>query len=110
MAAGISIFSLVLPSVPQGNIATPFYYLKSEGFWHLVPQPGKRLDRVLDTQKQINETLLGAKVDDELYQYMCAPRYREQLRAVLIENHFAPELWSSLSAQSADHPPTKTSA
>src|SRR5436190_16174791 len=39
------LFTLYWPRVKlpykHGNLALPFFHLKSDGFWHLMPQPGK---------------------------------------------------------------------
>jgi putative restriction endonuclease len=35
---------------------------------------------------------VGAKMDDELFGYLCNPETRERLRAVLINTHFVPEV------------------
>ena len=31
----------VMPPDRQGNLALPFFHLRSDGFWHLVASPGK---------------------------------------------------------------------
>jgi len=38
---------------------------------------------------KLRQIYAGAKMDDELFQLMCSPETREQLRAVLIETYFA---------------------
>jgi predicted restriction endonuclease len=35
-------WSRVMPPDQRGNLALPFFHLKSDGFWHLKPQPGKK--------------------------------------------------------------------
>src|SRR3712207_9579083 len=32
---------IFLPFDRRGNIALPFFHLRSEGFWRLLPKPGK---------------------------------------------------------------------
>lgn len=34
-------WSRVMPPGQRSNLAYPFFYLRSEGFWHLVPMPDK---------------------------------------------------------------------
>ena len=34
-------WSRVMPPDQRGNIALPFFHLKSDGFWHLIAQPGR---------------------------------------------------------------------
>ena len=80
----------------DANIALPFFHLKSEGFWHLIPQPGK--EELLQTSSPIRSLrvlrmlVVGAKVDDELFGLMQQPDQRDDLRRILIERYFAPEM------------------
>jgi putative restriction endonuclease len=34
-------WSKVMPPERRGNLALPFFHLRSSGFWHLAPQPGQ---------------------------------------------------------------------
>ncbi|HEU5012175.1 MAG TPA: HNH endonuclease [Roseiflexaceae bacterium] len=78
------------------NIVLPFFHLKSEGFWHLIPQPSK--EEVLQAARQIRSfrdlslLVLGAKFDDTLFSLMQMSDERDELRRVLIEHYFAPEI------------------
>ena len=51
--------------------ALPFFHLKNEGFWHLIPAPGK--ERELTAMRQVKSLdhlqhlILGARLDDELF-------------------------------------------
>lgn len=77
----------------DGNIALPFYHLKSDGFWHLVAVPGheRALAVPLRSLAQLHANVLGATLDDELYALLLQPATRDALRQVLIEHWFAPE-------------------
>lgn len=87
----------------RGNIAMPFYHLKSDGFWHLLPRPGYEL--ILEKGPRIHaisklkETTFGARLDDELYELMQNEESRNILRTILIEKYFALELRDSLMNQ-----------
>ncbi len=64
-------WSRVMPPDQRGNIALPFFHLKSDSFWHLLPRPGKE-EILAATQKiasvtHLRELVLGAKLDDELF-------------------------------------------
>jgi putative restriction endonuclease len=89
----------------RGNVALPFFHLRSDGFWHLLPKPGK--ENVLASAAQIKslfrlrDTVIGACLDDELYEILRAPEVRATLRDVLIEAYFSPELRLVLVEQSA---------
>jgi putative restriction endonuclease len=95
----------VLPFDRRGNIALPFFHLRSEGFWHLLPEPGKEEALSAAAQirslSQLREMIIGARLDETLYQLLCVREPRELLRSVLIQTYFAPELQSSLVEQGA---------
>jgi len=96
-------WSRVMPPDQRGNLALPFFHLKSDGFWHLIPQPGKEAILVAAHQirsiNQLRDTILGAQLDDELYTLLCAEESRNLLRTVLIETYFAPEIQPALVEQ-----------
>ena len=95
----------VMPPDQQGNLALPFFHLKSDGFWHLVPRPGKEAflaaTRQIRSFNQLCDTVLGAKLDEELYMLLGVVGSRDLLRTVLIETYFAPEAQPSLVEQGA---------
>lgn len=71
---------------------------------HLVPRPG--YESFLQTVSrihavgQLRETTLGAKLDDALFDLLCAPDTRDLLRTILIDSYFVPSLQASLVEQS----------
>jgi putative restriction endonuclease len=75
----------VMPPEGKSNIAMPFFYLTSDGFWHLIPYLGKEnelrtaIDRniQLTTINQIKSVALGAKLDIELFELMREKESRE---------------------------------
>jgi putative restriction endonuclease len=87
----------------HGNIAMPYWHLQSDGFWHLIPRPG--YESFLQTVSRIHaisklqETSLGAKLDDALFDLFYAAETRDLLRTTLIETYFAPGLQSLLIDQ-----------
>lgn len=93
----------VMPPDQRGNLALPFFHLKSDGFWHLMPQPGK--EAIVEAISQIRsvtklrELVIGAKLHEELYQLLQNKVSREQLRALVIETYFAPELRPGIMEQ-----------
>ncbi|MCI0336730.1 MAG: HNH endonuclease [Acidobacteria bacterium] len=93
----------VMPPDQRGNLALPFFHLKSDGFWHLIPQPGKKAivegsDQIKSVHR-LRELVIGARLDEGLYQLLRNKSSREQLRALLIEKYFSPELHSGLMEQ-----------
>jgi putative restriction endonuclease len=93
----------VMPPDQRGILALPFFFLKSDGFWHLIPQPGKEAvlaaTHHIRSVNQLKELVIGARLDEELYNLLCNDKSRDQLRAVLIETYFAPELRPALMQQ-----------
>ena len=96
-------WSRVMPPDQRSNIILPFYHLTSDKFWHHVPKPG--MEAVLAATRQIRgvaqlqEIVMGVKLDDELYTLLCREDSRNLLRTVLIETCFAPELHAGLVEQ-----------
>jgi putative restriction endonuclease len=84
----------IMPVGSRGNMAYPYPRLKTDGFWHLIPKPGyeNQININFSSMTKLREVCAGAKMDDELFQLMCKPETREQLRAILIETYFAPEI------------------
>lgn len=93
----------VMPPDQRGNIALPFFHLRSSGFWHLLPRPN--METVLAASKQIKSigqlqgAVLGARLDEDLYALLRVRETREQLRAVLIGAYFAPDFQPALAEQ-----------
>jgi putative restriction endonuclease len=91
------------PSV-RGDITMPFFHLRSDGFWHLLPRPGKEAvlaaKRRTDGLKQLRELVLGARLDEPLYQLLQQEQPRNQLRTTLIHTYFAPEIQQRLVERS----------
>lgn len=89
----------------RSSLAFPFFHLSTEkeSFWHLIPQPGKEsilaATHQVKSLNQLREITLGARLDDELYALLCVEPSRNQLRVVLIEKYFAPELHPQLLEQ-----------
>jgi putative restriction endonuclease len=84
----------IMPLGSKTSMAYPFPRLKTDGFWHLIPNPGyeNKISINFSSMTKLREVCAGARMDDELFQLMCSPEMREQLRAALIETYFAPEI------------------
>lgn len=93
-------WSNVMPPEHRGNLALPFFHLRSSGFWHLMPQPGKEITleitRQADTLYQLGHLVVGARLDEELYSLLQIADSRNALRTILIQTYFAPEFSSTL--------------
>jgi putative restriction endonuclease len=87
-------WNAIMPFGHQTTMAHPFPRLKTDGFWHRIANPGHdpKTDYNVTSMSKCREIYAGARLDDELFQYMSASETREQLRAVLIQSYFEPEI------------------
>jgi putative restriction endonuclease len=96
-------WSKVMPPERRGNLALPFFYLRSSGFWHLVlrPDQGVTLENIrqIDTLSQLQKLLLGASLDEGLYAILQDEKCRNALQSVLIQTYFSQEYQSALISQ-----------
>ena len=84
----------IMPLGSKTSMAYPFPRLKTDGFWHLIPNPGykNQININFSSMTKLREVCAGARMDEELFQLLCKPETREQLRAALIEAYFALEI------------------
>lgn len=58
----------------RGNMALPFFHLRNESFWDLVPKPGKEealnVSAQIRSLVQLRESLLGARLEESLYRLL----------------------------------------
>jgi putative restriction endonuclease len=94
-------YSSIMPPGSKTSMAYPFSRLKTDGFWHRLPKPGydPETEYNIKSMNHLRELYYGAKMDDELFKYMCDPETREQLRFALIQTYFAPEVQPVLLEQ-----------
>ena len=87
-------WNAIMPVGRQSTMAYPFERLSSDGFWHLVANPGYDTKRLYNASSvaALQRYYAGARFDDDLFPLLCIKRSREQLRAVLIETYFALEV------------------
>lgn len=98
-----SYWELLMPSDRTGHLYMPFFHMKNDGFWHLVPQPGYEtalnVIRQISGAKQLRDTVLAGQFDSELYELFCVKEARDALRAVVIETYFSSEVHGLLLEQ-----------
>jgi putative restriction endonuclease len=84
----------IMPPGSTTSMAYPFSRLKTDGFWQRIPKPGydPNVEYNVKSMSRLREVYIGAKVDEELFEYLCNPETRERLRAVLINTYFVPEV------------------
>ena len=58
----------ILPFGRLGNLALPFFHLRSDGFWHLLPKhEDVGLGSQITSLVRLREEVIGACLDDDLY-------------------------------------------
>ncbi len=87
----------------RGKVATPYFHLRSEGFWHLLPRAGQenyvRQEGSIQSVSKLQKMVRGARLDEALFVALCTERGREALRRVLVDTYFEAGLRSPLLAQ-----------
>ncbi len=96
--------SIVISTEWKCNIAMPFYHLHRDGFWHLLPKPGKEAvieaGRRLQSVSLLEEYVYGARLDEDLYELICVKENRDILRTVLIQTYFDSSIHNQLIERS----------
>jgi putative restriction endonuclease len=87
-------WSGVMPPGSKTSMAYPFSRLQTDGFWQRIPKPGYEayIEYNVKSMVRLQKILLGARLDDELFACLLQPDTRENLRMVLIDTYFAPEI------------------
>lgn len=95
-------WNIVIPE-RSGQIALPFFHLKSSNFWHLIAVPGQeavlKVSRRISSLSALQKMVLGAKIDEDLFELLQIQEKRDELRAVLIRTYFDSDLHQILHAQ-----------
>ena len=92
----------VLPFGHPGNLALPFFHLQGDGFWRLLPRREEsRIGTQISSPSRLRDEVIGARLDQELYEIISSKENRDRLRSVLVETYFSPEVRSRVLEQSA---------
>ena len=83
------------------SMAYPFSRLKTDGFWQRLPKTGydAETEYNVKSMKRLREMYYGAKLDEELFHFMCDPETRDQLRVILINTYFTDDMGPILIEQ-----------
>ncbi len=94
-------YATIMPPGSTTSMAYPFSRLKSDGFWRRIPRPGydAETEYNIKSMNRIRKVYFGAKLDEELFQFLCNPETRELLRLALIQTYFAKPVQSLLLEQ-----------
>jgi putative restriction endonuclease len=96
-------FSNLMPIGARGIMAYPFYHMRSEPFWSLIPNEGftDKPGRTISSMTKLNQIYFGAKIDEDLFGLMTHMNSRESLRHVLVITYFTPEVQPAVLQQGA---------
>jgi len=72
------------------NFALPFYHLKNDGFWQLIPNPGYEvaLSIQIKNLRNLNDAVAYAQLKSELFDLLTISENRNILRSVLLDTYF----------------------
>lgn len=76
------------------NFSLPFYHLKNErgNFWELITLPGKEIpttkSKSIKSFRALTDTVLAAKLSDEMFQAFSNPLEREVIKNAILEKYF----------------------
>ncbi|MDZ7759144.1 MAG: HNH endonuclease [Desulfovermiculus sp.] len=99
-------WELVRPPSGKCNMAYPFYHMQSEGFWRLVPKPGQEQElgeRITSSMTRLQSVVLGAEIDQELFELISGRKSREKMRAALLNTYFAPDIRQLLLREAVEN-------
>lgn len=69
------------------NIGMPFFYMRNEPFWQLVPKVDG-ISPTANTITSLRRHYICANIDDELFLLLQNPKNRDTLRSTLKEKYF----------------------
>lgn len=96
-------WTAIFGSSRKTTMALPFYHLKNDGLWRLVPWPGREnlideIDRIRKSTAALREFIQCAEIDPAFHQLVSDRRWTQHLRSVVITTHFVPEMHVNLLA------------
>jgi len=87
-----TIWSLLVTTKHDCRISYPFYYLKSDKFWQLVPKSGfeniNQMGSIMKSFSTLNAAVDFALISDDLYLLMKDERNNRILQHFLLEEYF----------------------
>jgi len=94
-------YSSIMPLGSKTSMAYPFSRLKTDSFWQRLAKPGynRETEYNVKSMDRLRELYYGAKMDDELFQFIRDWKTRERLRLVLIQTYFVLEVQPVLLEQ-----------
>ena len=88
------LWKLLVTTGNVPNFSLPFYHLKNEkgNFWELITLPGKEIpttkSKSIKSFRALTDTVLAAKLSDEMFQAFSNPVEREVIKNAILEKYF----------------------
>ena len=90
----------IMPSDRTARMFLPFFHMKNDGFWQLVPYRGQEIAleaiQQIGGAAQLRDTVLCGQFDDDLFKLILVEESRAVLRAAVIETYFSKTVQSVL--------------
>ena len=92
----LKVWNKVFPEEPMfhSEAFMPFWYLQVDSFWHIVPERGKedilslmRDTNVKPSEAKLEDCVMYAELDEDLYFLMTLPSGRSSLKRSLLETY-----------------------
>ena len=87
-----SIWNSIVTTGHSPLIAQPFFYMRSENFWHHIPNPGYeewvKVTRNCQVIGVLQRAISHVELDSELFALIASPVEREVLRLAVLKNYF----------------------
>ena len=79
-------------SSSKADIASPFFHLKGDKFWHLQPNRGRERElhetSTIVSMSRLHELVSYAQLDEELFDILSSSNGRTAIRNALIQEYF----------------------
>lgn len=80
------VFLVTTPHNP--DFIQPFYYLQSDGFWHIQKQPGEKIDSFIRSISVLNEKVDFGFFDSQFFTLLTNSDTRKSIKNVLLNYYF----------------------
>jgi putative restriction endonuclease len=81
-------WSLLVDTHHQADFTQPFYYLQTEGFWHVVTRTGQAMPAHIRSIQTLNTLVSYGTFDEPLYAFLLEPGSRTLIRQALLDTYF----------------------
>jgi putative restriction endonuclease len=94
-------WNAIMPIGKRSSMAYPFFFMKSDGFWHLIAKRDFNIPDQFRTPSVVwlRQNFSGARMDERLFALLMDPVTRELLRSTLIQTYFAADVQPFLEDQ-----------